>query len=353
MTLALEEPRKKAEDTLTMLAAAEAAKKDLEAKLSDTLLKLTASQAEAETLRQTSGVATDIGEQLTKAIAARLAAEQNAKSNLTLAEERAALLKTANAKLAEQQAANAKSAREVALLNQQMKSLRDQLGSLQALLDDAQARDVAAKVQIQSLGSKLNVALAQKAAEEKKRAELEAAQNKKLEEEARRLAQEAASAEQRAKELADYRSEFFGKLKQLLGDQKGIEIVGDRFVFSSEVLFESGSATLSETGKAQITQVAQIMQSVAGEIPKNLDWVLRVDGHTDNVPLNGTGKYANNWELSQGRALSVVTYMIDTLHFPANRLAATGFGDTRPVDTNDTPEGRAHNRRIEFKLTER
>jgi len=129
--------------------------------------------------------------------------------------------------------------------------------------------------------------------------------------------------------------------------------VGDRFVFSSEVLFESGSATLSPEGQEQIAQVAGLLGSVASEIPPEIDWILRVDGHTDNRPLNGGGKYANNWELSQGRALSVVTYMIDDLGFAPNRLAAAGFGEHRPEDTNATPEGRSHNRRIELKLTER
>jgi chemotaxis protein MotB len=131
-----------------------------------------------------------------------------------------------------------------------------------------------------------------------------------------------------------------------------VEIVGDRFVFSSEVLFESASADLSPEGEIAIANVVAILQDVADEIPDSIDWILRVDGHTDNVPLRG-GIYADNWELSQARALSVVRFMIDTLGFPPDRLAATGFGEYRPVNTADSSEARAENRRIELKLTER
>jgi chemotaxis protein MotB len=128
--------------------------------------------------------------------------------------------------------------------------------------------------------------------------------------------------------------------------------VGDRFIFSSEVLFESASADLSPAGRAQIANVVGILRDVSDEIPDSIDWILRVDGHTDNVPLRG-GIYADNWELSQARALSVVRFMINDLGFPSNRLAATGFGEYRPVNPADTPEARAQNRRIELKLTER
>ncbi len=146
---------------------------------------------------------------------------------------------------------------------------------------------------------------------------------------------------------------FFGKLRQVLGNREGVQIVGDRFVFSSEVLFESARAELQPEGRAQVGRVAALLADVAGEIPDEVDWVIRVDGHTDNVPLSGRGAYRNNWELSQARALSVVEYMIDALGFPPDRLAATGFGEYRPVNPADTPEARAENRRIELKLTER
>src|SRR5690606_24177528 len=137
----------------------------------------------------------------------------------------------------------------------------------------------------------------------------------------------------------------------VLSGREGVRVVGDRFVFSSEVLFDLGSATLSPAGKEQIARVAALLDEVSDEIPDDIDWIIRVDGHTDNVPY--VGEYRDNWGLSQARALSVVRYMIDDLGFPARRLAATGFGEFQPVNTADTPEGRALNRRIELKLTER
>ena len=215
------------------------------------------------------------------------------------------------------------------------------------------AADTAAQVRIETLGSDLNQALARAAAEERRaaaeaarRAELEAAEAERLRIEAERLNEEVT-------DLAEYRSEFFGTLRQVLGDREGIQVVGDRFVFSSEVLFESASATLSPEGQAQIAQVAGILSDVSDQIPNAIDWIIRVDGHTDNVPLSGTGAFVDNWELSQARALSVVKFMTDALGFPPQRLAATGFGEYRPVNFDDTAAARAQNRRIELKLTER
>jgi chemotaxis protein MotB len=182
------------------------------------------------------------------------------------------------------------------------------------------------------------VALARAAAEQRRRADLEEAERRRLEAE--------------AQTLEGYRSEFFGALRAVLGDIEGIQIVGDRFLFSSEVLFPSGSADLLPEGRAQIGQVAQILTQVSDRIPEGIDWILRVDGHTDNIPISG-GIYADNWELSQARALSVVRYMVNQLNFPPERLAATGFGEYRPVNPASTPQARAQNRRIELKLTER
>jgi chemotaxis protein MotB len=127
--------------------------------------------------------------------------------------------------------------------------------------------------------------------------------------------------------------------------------VGDRFVFSSEVLFEPGQATLSDEGRAQIARVKSILDEVSDELPADLDWIVRVDGHTDDIPY--VGEFRDNWGLSQARALSVVRYMQDELGFPPRRLAATGFGEFQPVSDADTPAARALNRRIELKLTER
>ncbi len=294
MTMNLEAERKRAEETLTLLAAAEAARNQL------------------------------------------VESEETA---LTEAERRAAALAQAEALLSEERQISAESQRQVALLNQQTAELRSQLNELQGLLDLADAADVAAQVQIERLGANLNAALARVASEERARAELEARERERLEAE--------------AKDLERYRSEFFGRMREILGEREGVEVVGDRFVFDSEVLFPVGSATLGEAGREQIARVAEVIQDVSGDIPEEIDWILRVDGHTDRVPLGPGRAFADNWELSQARALSVVRYMIDNEGIPADRLAATGFGEYQPVDTGDSPEALARNRRIELKLTER
>lgn len=287
MTLALEEQRKKAEETLTLLAAAETASKDVQT---------AQSQKEA-----------------------------------VLAEAQK-ILSAKDQQLAEQ-------ARNVTLLNQQLNTLRAQLAQLQGMLDATAAKDSANNVQISALGSQLNAALAQVATEQKKRAELEAA--------------EAARLKVENQDLSKYRSEFFGELSKLLAGQPGVRVVGDRFVFSSEVLFQPGAADLAPGGQEQIASVVETLKQVVPDIPPGLNWIIRVDGHTDNVPLSGSGAFRDNWELSQARALSVVRYMTDVLGFPPERLAAAGFGQYQPVAIGDTPEARAQNRRIELKLTER
>jgi chemotaxis protein MotB len=192
----------------------------------------------------------------------------------------------------------------------------------------------------------LNSALAQVAAEQRQRAELEAEKAARLEEEKARLAAENV-------DLAKYRSEFFGQISQLLAGQPGVRVVGDRFVFDSEVLFNPGSADLAPEGAAQIGRVVETLRLVVDRIPPEINWIIRVDGHTDNVPLSGTGEFVDNWQLSQARALSVVKFMQDSLGFPPERLAAAGFGEYQPVAAGDSPEARAQNRRIELKLTER
>ncbi len=298
MTLALEEQRREAEETLTMLAAASLSRDELAAQI-----------VEMED-RQ-----------------------------LTEAERQAALLAVANQQLAEAEAQSAEGQRRIAVLNEQIAALRSQLGALQALLDASEARDAEALVQIEALGSRLNAALAQVAAEQSARANLEAA-------EAARLALE-------AQDLERYRSEFFGRLRELLEGREGVRIEGDRFVFSSEVLFTSASAELLPEGRAQIANVAQLLLEVSDDIPEAIDWIIRVDGHTDNIPLFGADNGAGNWRLSQARALSVVLYMSEELGIPPFRLAATGFGEFRPIASNDSADGRAQNRRIELKLTER
>ncbi|WP_306151727.1 peptidoglycan -binding protein [Roseovarius sp. MMSF_3281] len=379
MTLALEEQRKRAEETLTLLAAARDAQEDLDTRLAAALLdqeetsqsladrdariaaleeelrkaETGASEANADlatlraeldatkarlaevvaqsTIAETQALeAEEVRAQLTRALAAKEAAEAQAAETMTEAEERAALLAQARAELAEQEEIASEAQKQQALLNRQVSALRDQLGQLQALLDDAKAREAAQDVQIQSLGRDLNAALARVAAEERARAKLLEEQNQNLEK---------------------YRSEFFGRLRDLLGAQEGVRIVGDRFVFSSEVLFAPGEAELSTSGEREIAKVADILRNVISEIPEGIDWVLQVDGHTDNVPVRAGAEFADNWELSQARALSVVRYMINFLGLPPERLSANGFGQYQPVNGADTPDARAQNRRIELKFT--
>ncbi len=292
-------------------------------------------------------------QRLLAALNAQQDAESSAELDRSLAQERAALLAQAQAALSGQKTISAEAQRETVLLNQQVAALREQLGGLQAILDDYQARDVAQQVQLQNLGQDLNSALARAASEERRRRLLEESERKRLEAEAAELASKAESLETKAEELERYRSEFFGRLRNVLGNQEGVRIEGDRFVFASEVLFASGSADLSRAGEGEIAKVAQILQTVAAEIPPELNWIIRVDGHTDNTAMGGSDKYSDNWELSQGRALSVVRFMIENLGIAPGRLAANGFGEFQPVNTDDTPEARAQNRRIELKFTER
>jgi chemotaxis protein MotB len=205
---------------------------------------------------------------------------------------------------------------QVMLLNRQIMALREQLATLATALEVAESANKEQEVQIADLGRRLNVALASK-----------------------------------VQELARYRSEFFGRLREVLGARKDVRIVGDRFVFQSEVLFETGSAELGEPGQRQLAQLAQTLKEIAVRIPKNLPWVLQVDGHTDRVPIN-TPEFPSNWELSTARAISVVRFLIDQ-GIVAEHLAATGFGEHQPLDPGLSEEALRRNRRIELKLTQR
>jgi chemotaxis protein MotB len=303
------------------------------ASLKDRLAAALSTQDEAAVDRD------ELRRRLAAALAAKLDAERSLETTMSEAEQRAALLSQANRELDAEKSVSAEAQRQTALLNQQVAEMRSQLSRLQALLDDYKARDEANQVQIQSLGSDLNQALAQKAAEERRRRQLEEAERKRLEVE--------------RDQLEKYRSEFFGQLREVFAGREGVKIVGDRFVFSSEVLFAPGSADLSDAGRGQITSITATLRELADEIPGSIDWVLRVDGHTDDVPLSGQGQYADNWELSQARALSVVRYMTDFLGFPPARLAANGFGQYQPIAAGTSSEARAANRRIELKFTER
>ena len=339
-TLALEAKRQEAEDTLTVLAATQETRDDLNARLAQALLDLEQTDAELGALQdRVDADAASVQAELSALLAAKLAAENEAALRLTEAQQRAALLAEANEELSVVEAQSAEDQRKITLLNQQIGELRSQLSSLQGILDAAAEADAQADIQIQTLGQNLNAALARAATEERKRRRLEEAERKRLEAE--------------AVDLAKYRSDFFAQLRDLLDGQDGVRIEGDRFVFSSEVLFAQGQADLSADGEAEIAKVARILRDIAGDIPDGIDWVIRVDGHTDDIPLSGLGEFRNNWELSQARALSVVLYMVNFLGLPPDRLAANGFGQYQPVNPADTDAARAQNRRIELKLTEK
>jgi chemotaxis protein MotB len=295
----------------------------------------------------------DVLKQLQDAVAARLAADALAQTRLDESVERDILLQQAKQELAEASVLTAaqaediqKAERQTALLNQQVTELRKQLQQLQLVLEQSEEKDRDAQVQLTNMGNRLNAALARAATEERKRRLLEEAERKRLEEERNKLAS-------RAEDLARYKSDFFGALRDIVEGQEGVRIVGDRFVFSSEVLFDAGAAELSDAGRDEIAKVADILRAIMKDIPEGIDWVIRVDGHTDDRPLSGLGEFSDNWELSQARALSVVKFMISDLGVPADRLAANGFGEFQPVNPAQTREARAQNRRIELKLTER
>jgi len=216
-------------------------------------------------------------------------------------------------KLAADAQANSGDHQRVELLNQQVDSMKSELQRLTALLSNSEALSAEQKVEIANLGKRLNAALAGK-----------------------------------VEELSRYRSEFFGRLRQLLGDKPGIRIEGDRFVFQSELLFASGSADLGEAGQDQLTKLAQSLLAVTKQIPADIKWVLRIDGHTDKNPIK-SDRFPSNWELSTARAVTIVKFLAQQ-GIPADRLAATGFGEFQPVDKGNSPSALARNRRIEIRL---
>jgi chemotaxis protein MotB len=205
---------------------------------------------------------------------------------------------------------------QVEILNQQIAAFRRQLAALESALDASEKKDKEAQAQISNLGQRLNIALAQK-----------------------------------VEELKTYRSDFFGKLRQILGNRPDVRIVGDRFVLQSELFFDTGKADLLAEATAELDKVATALIGLEKEIPANIPWVLRVDGHTDVRPVTG-GPFKSNWNLSASRAIAVVQYLAGKGVSP-QRLVAAGFGEFQPIDLGTTDEAYRKNRRIEFKLTER
>ncbi len=204
----------------------------------------------------------------------------------------------------------------VDLLNQQISAMRRQLAALEEALAASESRDKESQTRISDLGSRLNVALAQ-----------------------------------RVQELARYRSDFFGRMRQILGTRPDIRVVGDRFVFQSEVFFDAGAAVLKAEGQAELDKLAAVLADISREIPPDIPWIVRIDGHTDARPIR-TAQFPSNWHLSTARAVSVVEYMASK-GLPAERLAATGFGEFQPLELGTNDEAYRRNRRIEFKITER
>ncbi len=301
ITLTIEEERKKALDTLKLLAASREAQRILK-------------------------------EQADKF-------EKKLSGNNNILKEKDLALREARLRLSVQEENAKASMQEVANLTIQTNSLKERLKELTALLDVTIEKDFSNNVEIKSLGAKLNAALAKVASEQKIRAQLEEKERKRLEKE--------------TKNLREYRSVFFGRLKKILGDIEGIDVVGDRFVFSSEVLFDRGSADIGMEGKLQLDAISKVLKDISQKIPEDINWVLRVDGHTDKTPVSQSSIFNDNWELSQARSLSVVKYMINTHGIDPKRMSAAGFGEHQPISFSNSKDALAKNRRIEFKLTQR
>jgi len=293
----------------TVLATAEAGK-----------TKISAQLEELNSLAQDVTALRALREELEAKIAAM--AEKLEQSGKTLLAEkeisksaRAKLKQSGKTLLAEREIS--KSARaKLALLNQQMAALRQTLAKISQALEVSEKLAADQKIQVSSLGQRLNAALASK-----------------------------------VHELSRYRSEFFGRLRELLGGKKGVRIVGDRFVFQSEVLFAKGSADMGEAGKKRLLQLAQTLREISKDIPPDIDWVLRVDGHTDKDPIH-TSRFPSNWELSSARAISVVQFLVSQ-NLPPNRFAAAGFGEFQPLEKREDEIAKRRNRRIELKFTQR
>lgn len=294
------------EELSASLTATSEERDTLRLSLDTTRLALTSAQAQGEEDEaRIARLAVDIEalaelrRQLESEIASRLAELEDEREKLTVQTE-----------------LSARSTAQVELLNRQMAALREQLEELTASLDLARAQGKAKDLRLEELGKELNLALAQ-----------------------------------RVNELQRYRSDFFGKLRDVLGERSDIQIVGDRFVVPSELLFASGTDELTPVATRQLDALAATLRQVASEIPSDIDWVLRIDGHTDKRPI-ATGRFPSNWELSSARAIAIVKYLV-TQGVPANRLSANGFGEFRPLDPAENEAAYAINRRIEIQLTNR
>ena len=292
-------------------------------------LKQLRAQLEADVSRLSTSLASSEGQlgvlrDRRKALQARLAdeeertrlAQQEIQQKEIRIQELFAITAAGKDALENEKALSARAQAQVELLNRQISALREQLTVISRALRLEEQKSGEQEVQIDELSKRLNILLAKQ-----------------------------------VNELQKYRSEFFGRLREVLSQNDNIRVVGDRFVFPSELLFASGSATLGESGKRELAKLAVTLSAVARKIPQDVNWILRVDGHTDRQPIH-TDQFPSNWELSTARAVSVVRFLISQGIDPG-RLAATGFGENHPVDPADTPQAYQRNRRIEFKLTDR
>lgn len=306
------------------LAATSAEKDDVLAQLAAAASTLIARDNEIERLNKLQAETAD-------SLAANLAAmeQQTADHQATLADAEtrlaAVLERLAQAQLEnsntnrranELEAENNASRAEILQMTNATNALRQRIETLTALLGQMEAQAARDKVAIASLGKSLNNALAS-----------------------------------RVQELQQFRSEFFGRLREVLSGRDEVQIVGDRFVFQSEVLFDQGQANIGTGGEEQLQKLAVTLADIATKIPSDINWVLQVDGHTDDIPIRA-GRFADNWDLSTERALSVVRFLVDQ-GVPANRLAATGYGEFQPLDPGNNDDARRRNRRIEMKITQR
>jgi chemotaxis protein MotB len=330
--------RAAAERATTERDAARADRDQLAARLTDAGLQAKSSEAAAALLRDQAAEAARRADAVGQDAAAT--AQQLAEARRTLAEQVRALAAlrdelerkaqdaavratteeqrraATEAQLADERKLGDSARAQIALLTQQVTQLRAQMAQLSHDLDLANSAMTDKDTQIANLGSRLNAALAAK-----------------------------------VEELQRYRSEFFGRLRDVLANRPGVRVVGDRFIFQSEVLFPVGSAEMTASGQDQIRALAGTVKQIASEIPSGVNWILRIDGHADRQPVSG-GQFASNWELSAERAIVVVKLLIAE-GVPAAHLAATGFADNQPLDAADTPDAYARNRRIEIRLTDR
>jgi chemotaxis protein MotB len=295
------------------LSLSEDQKRALDTRVAELSASLGTTQAERDKLDSDLAAANAQGVSLSNDIAAL--AELKAQLEAEVARLATDLDSTHSDLIKQTELGNAATA-QVELLNRQMAAIREQLGKLEAALGIAN-KDISAKdAKIADLGKQLNIALAN-----------------------------------RVGELERYRSEFFGKLREALGNRTDVQVVGDRFIVPTDILFDSGSAELGPAAQDRLDSLAATVREVSAEIPSSIDWVLRIDGHTDRRPIH-TDRFPSNWELSTARAVAIVKYLV-VQGIPANRLSANGFGQFQPIDSADTPEAYTRNRRIELQLTNR